>query len=230
MSTEISSDTGRHVVDHPILRERLSEVVDELNARAEKPMKFRGIDACHEYLNELEIEFTFSEEQIRAFDAQTAWVFVSYMGAWHSERIRLRGYYREPGVISGAWEEARAAYRRVFPGRPPCDERVLCVLAGEPDWDVTDVLLPEVTVKPHEESFARRRWRYSLLECPEWFYLLLGERIRNAPPKNGEFPLSAPVKGYSDEAREIAVSLWEDAPGSEFFGLEEAFAAARGLL
>lgn len=211
------------------LRERLAEASSELLRLGSVPLRFRGIDSRYEYLDELELEFTFTESQITSFDPQTASDFLSYLGLWHAERLRLNLSRTDQGVLSGAWYEAREEFRRIFPGELFDETPVLAVLAGEPDWDVSEIILISTTLKPYVSLFSSRQFRHALLEVPTWFYRVLHHRITLAPPLRGEFPLSEPLAGLDADLREIVVALWEDSPSSEFHDLGSLRMAAVAL-
>lgn len=230
MTTDTVTEDASPHTRRPDLRTLFMNATAGLHSLASVPLRFREITARRERLDDLELEFTFSEEQIQQFDTTTASAFVSYLGAWHAEHLRLTLSNLDAGVIADAWEEAREAFTNRFPDHTASEHPVLAVLRGAPDWDVTDVLLHQVTVKPYVSPFSRLIWQYSLLECPEWFYELLREHILSAPPSSKGFPLSAALRNASPEVREIVKSLWEDSPTEPFFDLEEVLRAADALL
>lgn len=211
------------------LRERFAAASVELRRLSEVPLRFRGIDPLYERLNELEIEFTFTESQIKAFDPKTASDFLSYLALWHAERSRLNHSRGDQGVLAGAWSEARREFAAVFPGEVLDEDTVLAVLAGEPDWDVSEVILVSTTLKPYIGPFSSLRFRHALIEIPMWFYRLLRHRITLAPPRRGAFPLSDPLGNLDADLREVVVALWEESPQSEFHDLVPLHAAAVAL-
>jgi hypothetical protein len=205
------------------------EVRDQLVALAASPVRLREISSRMQTLDEIDMQFEFTEEERTGLSGPVLGTYIEALDRLFDEKRRIREAYSSKTVIDDAWSEARAVVREMFPGRPFSEKELLVVLRGEPDWDVTEVLLPLMTVAPLVGPASRRRWRYSLLRCPEWFYWLLQGKVDGVKFTDGVPVLGDPVTLVDDQDAEMITALWEETPSSVYFDLAEAASAARSL-
>jgi hypothetical protein len=198
----------------------LLRVTAELENLKSEPLRLHQLDARLMRLQDLENEFLITDDQYDLMSEQQREIWGRYISAWSAERARIRHAHSDPGVIADTWEALERVWQLAFPGREPSREKVLCVLQGEPDLELTEIILPEVTVAPR----GRSRWQWSLLHCPEWLYEALQAFVEEV-----EARLSAPLKGLTPAELEFITALWEDDPKALYFKLETALEAARNL-
>jgi hypothetical protein len=205
------------------------EVRDQLVALATSPLRLRELDSRMQTLDEIDMQFEFTEEERAGLSGSLLRLYIEALSLFFDERRRTRDAYHAESVINDAWAEARACVHELFPDRPLSEQELLVVLRGEPDWDVTEVLLPLLTVAPLVGPASRRRWRYSLLRCPEWFYWLLQGRVDGVKFPDGIPVLGHPVTLVDDQDAETIIALWDETPSSVYFDLAEAAFAARSI-
>ena len=205
------------------------EIRERLATFASTPIRLREISSRLQTLDEIDMQFEFTEDERNCLSGTVLCVYIEALDLLFDEKRRTREAHCSETVIADAWEEARVSAREAFPGRPLSEKELLVVLRGEPDWDVTEVLLPLMTVAPLIGPASRRRWRYSLLRCPEWFYWLLQDKVDGVRFTDGVPVLGDPVSIADSQNTDTIIALWDETPSSIYFDLAEAASAARSL-
>lgn len=204
----------------------LRSAVAELTDLASEPLRLTRIDARFVRLLELEEVLERFAEQYPLMSRKVRQTYDCFVNVWHDERDRLRTSHEAPGVIADAWVELEKQWVATRAGATPRTDLVLCVLRGEPDWDLGKIVLPQVTLAPR----GRQCWEWSLVRCSWWFYELLASMIRTSTPDGtSSHYLSDPVYSVTDLETDFVVAIWEDEPGATFFTVEAALEASRRL-
>jgi hypothetical protein len=216
------SDTQQRCEQDALLRSAVAELTD----LAGEPLRLTRIDARLGRLLELEEVLEHSAEQYPTMSRQVRQTYDRLVNAWHDERDRLRTSHEAPEVIAEAWAELETQWVAMHAGATPLTDLVLCVLRGEPDWELGEIVLPYVTLAPR----GRQCWEWSLVRCPRWFYELLESTIRSSTPDGTSSRyLSDPVGSVTDTEIDFVSAIWEDEPTATFFTLDAALEAARSL-
>ena len=208
---------------------------ETLSVLAATPLRLRDLDRHLQTIGDIELALEIEEDEPLGGALLARYIEVNGLRLEQKQRVRNAHY--ADSVIADAWSEARTTYAARYPNTEPALGEVLVVLQGEPNWDVTEVLLPLVTVAPLVGPASRRRWRFSLLQCPEWFYWLLRSEISEVPVPDGASRyaaagvprLGAPVRIADEHEAEIVTSIWDPNPVALYFDVVEAATAARAL-
>ena len=203
---------------------------EALEAMSASPLRLRELDRRQQDLSDIEAALELTDEEQEQLSVSLLCEYIGVCGLRREQIWRLREAYSDDSVIADAWEQAVTEYRSRFADPHPPKGEVMVVLQGEPDWDVTDVLLSHVTAAPIVGPASRRRWRFSLLRCPEWFYWLLRSEISEVTPSDRIPRLGAPVPVTEPQEAETITALWDEDPNALYFDLREVATAVRALL
>ena len=215
-------DTQQRHAQGDLLRSAVAELTD----LASEPLRLTRIDARFVRLLELGDVLERFAEQYPLMNRKVRQTYDGLVNVWHDERDRLSTSHEAPGVIADAWVELEKQWVDMHAGATPRTDLVLCVLRGEPDWDLAKIVLPQVTIAPR----GRQCWEWSLVRCSWWFYELLASVIRTSTlDGTSSRYLSDPVDSVTDLETDFVMAVWEDEPGATFFTLEAALDAARRL-
>lgn len=216
------SDAQQRCAQDDLLRCAVTELTD----LASEPLRLARINARFGRLLELEELLERSAERYPTMSRKVRQIYDRFVQAWHDERDRLRTSHEAPGIIAEAWAELETQWVAMHAGATPQTDLVLCVLRGEPDWELGEIVLPCVTLAPR----GRQCWEWSLVRCPRWFYELLASTIRaSTPDSTSSRYLSDPVGSVTDTETDFVSAIWDDDPTATFFTLDAALEAARSL-
>ena len=198
---------------------RLLEVIAELVALGETPLRLADIDARLTRFGQIEDEFLISNEQYQNLDYRQRAVFDAFLQEYHKQSTAVRFAHSAPGVIEDAMLELETAWRSRQPGTEPDRAPVLAVARRCSETGLLAIAISSSTVLPRGAS---RSHGTRLLRCEQWLFGVLAESVSTGR-------LRTPLTGFTEDEYEAILSLWEEDPTSEFHDPGSVLEAVRRL-
>lgn len=198
---------------------RLLEVIAELVAMGDAPMRLADIDDRLTRFGQIEDEFLISNEQYQSMDDQQRAIFDTFMHEYHKQSTTVRSAHTAPGVVEDAMRDLEKAWRSRQPGTEPDRTPVLAVAHRCSETGLLAIAISSSTVLSRGTDRARRT---RLLRCEQWLFGVLAESL---PPSR----LRTPLTGFTEDEYEAILSLWEEDPTSEFHDPGSVLEAVRRL-
>lgn len=198
---------------------RLLEVIGELSAMGETPLRLADIDTRLARFGQIEDELMISNEQYQSMDDHQRAVFDAFMQEYHEQSTVLRFAHTSPGVVEDVMCELETAWRSQQPGTEPDRSPVLAVAHRCSETGLLAIAISSSTVLPR---VATRAHGTRLLRCEHWLFGVLADSL---PPRR----LRTPLTGFTEDEYEAILSLWEEDPTSEFHDPGTVLEAVRRL-